>query len=357
MGGYIIKRLLLILPTLFGIMLINFIIVQFAPGGPVEQVIAQASGFGGSSTAGVSSAGSMGPSTSSYAGASGLDPEQIAAIEKQFGFDKPPHQRFMLMIGNYLQLDFGDSFFQDRPVMDLVVERLPVSLSLGLWSLLLIYGISIPLGIAKAIRNGAPFDIWTSAVIFSAYAVPGFLFAILLIVVFAGGSYLDWFPLRGLVSESFEQMGIVAQLKDYLWHLALPLTALTLGGFAMPTMLTKNSFLEELNKQYVLTARAKGLKERRLLYGHVFRNAVLILIAGFSGAFVSIIFTGALLIEVIFSLDGIGLLGFEAIIKRDYPIIFGTLFSFTLIGMLIQLIGDLSYVLVDPRIDFESRQT
>jgi len=355
MGVYILKRLMLIVPTLFGIMLVNFIIVQFAPGGPVEQVIAQASGFGGASV-GVSSA-AMGPSGSSYAGASGLDPEQIAAIEKQFGFDKPPHERFIQMIGNYLQLDFGDSFFQDRPVVDLVLERLPVSLSLGLWSLLLIYGISIPLGIAKAVRNGAKFDIWTSAVIFAAYAVPGFLFAILLIVVFAGGSYLDWFPLRGLVSESFSEMGLLEKIKDYLWHLALPLTALTLGGFAMPTMLTKNSFLEELNKQYVLTARAKGLKERRLLYGHVFRNAVLILIAGFSGAFVSIIFTGALLIEVIFSLDGIGLLGFEAIVKRDYPIIFGTLFSFTLIGMLVQLIGDLAYVLVDPRIDFESRET
>jgi len=350
MGVYILKRLLLIIPTLFGIMLINFIIVQFAPGGPVEQMIAQSSGFGDSAAA-------MGPSSSGYVGSSGLDPAQIAAIEKQFGFDKPPYERFYLMIVNYLQLDFGNSFFQDRPVLDLVFERLPVSLSLGLWSLLLIYGISIPLGIAKAVRSGSKFDIWTSAVIFSAYAVPGFLFAIVLIVLFAGGSYLNWFPLRGLISESFSDMSLFAQLQDYLWHLALPLTALTLGGFAMPTMLTKNSFLEELNKQYVLTARAKGLKERRMLYGHVFRNAVLILIAGFSGAFVSIIFTGALLIEVLFSLDGVGLLGFEAIIKRDYPIIFGTLFSFTLIGMLIQLIGDLVYVLVDPRIDFESRQT
>ena len=355
MGRYILKRLALVLPTLFGIMLVNFIIVQFAPGGPVEQALADAAGLGFSSTAAASSA-AMGPSgDGGYAGSSGLDPELVARLEKQFGFDKPPHERFALMMWNYLRLDFGDSYFQDRAVVDLVLERLPVSISLGLWSLLLIYAISIPLGIAKAVRDGQRFDVWTSAVIFTAYAIPGFLFAILLIVLFAGGSYLDWFPLRGLTSDNFDDLGPLAQVGDYLWHLALPLTALTIGGFATLTMLTKNSFLEELNKPFVLTARAKGLTERRVLYGHVFRNAMLIVIAGFPAAFVGILFTGALLIEVIFQLDGIGLLGYEAVVKRDYAILFGTLFSFTLIGLVMQLIGDLTYVLVDPRIDFESR--
>ena len=355
MGRYIARRLLLILPTLFGIMVINFTIVQFAPGGPVEQVLAQSSGFSMSATAAVSS-GSLGPSgDTGYTGSSGLDPELVARLEKQFGFDKPAHERFLLMMGNYLRLDFGHSYFQDRAVVDLVIERLPVSISLGLWSLLLIYAISIPLGIAKAVRDGQRFDLWTSAVVFTAYAVPGFLFAILLIVVFAGGSYLDWFPLRGLTSENFADLGWAGKIGDYFWHLALPLTALTIGGFATLTMLTKNSFLEELNKQFVLTARAKGVTERRVLYGHVFRNAMLIVVAGFPAAFVGILFTGALLIEVIFSLDGIGLLGYEAVVKRDYPILFGTLFSFTLIGLIMQLIGDLTYTLVDPRIDFEAR--
>ena len=355
MGRYILKRLALIVPTLFGIMLVNFVIVQFAPGGPVEQVLADAAGYGFSSTASASSA-AMGPAgDGGYAGSSGLDPELVARLEKQFGFDKPAHERFALMMWNYLRLDFGDSYFQDRAVVDLVLERLPVSVSLGLWSLLLIYAISIPLGIAKAVRDGQRFDVWTSAVIFTAYAVPGFLFAILLIVLFAGGSYLDWFPLRGLTSDNFDDLPPLAKVGDYLWHLALPLTALTIGGFATLTMLTKNSFLEELNKQFVLTARAKGLTERRVLYGHVFRNAMLIVIAGFPAAFVGILFTGALLIEVIFQLDGIGLLGYEAVVKRDYAILFGTLFSFTLIGLVMQLIGDLAYVLVDPRIDFEGR--
>lgn len=358
MGAYITKRLLLIFPTLFGIMLINFIIIQFAPGGPVEQALAQATGMGGfSTTANVSSAQSMGPANDSggYSGASGLDPEIVEELKKQFGFDKPAHVRFLLMMKNYLMLDFGTSYFQDREVVDLVLERLPVSMSLGLWSLFLIYMISIPLGVAKAVRDGQQFDIWTSVIVFTAYAIPGFLFAIILIVFFAGGSYLDWFPLRGLVSEEFDNLSFFAQVKDYLWHLALPLTALTIGGFATLTMLTKNSFLEELNKQFVLSARAKGLSERRVLYGHVFRNAMLIVIAGFPAAFVGILFTGALLIEVIFSLDGIGLLGYEAVIKRDYPILFGTMFSFTLIGLFMQLIGDITYTLVDPRIDFETR--
>ena len=356
MGRYVLRRLLLILPTLFGIMVINFVIVQFAPGGPVEQALAQASGFGMSSTANVSAGGTLGPAgDTGYTGGSGLDPALVERLEKQFGFDRPAPERFLLMMWNYLRLDFGVSYFQDRQVVDLVLERLPVSLSLGLWSLLLIYSISIPLGIAKAVRDGQRFDLWTSAVVFTAYAIPGFLFAILLIVVFAGGSYLDWFPLRGLVSDNFDDLAWPAKITDYFWHLALPLTALTIGGFATLTMLTKNSFLEELNKQFVLTARAKGLSERRVLYGHVFRNAMLIVIGGFPAAFVGILFTGALLIEVIFSLDGIGLLGYEAVIKRDYPILFGTLFSFTLIGLVMQLIGDLTYVLVDPRIDFEGR--
>jgi microcin C transport system permease protein len=357
MGRYVLRRLLLIVPTLIGIMVINFVIVQFAPGGPVEQVIAQVSGMAGSSTASISSAGQLGPGgESGYSGSSGLDPNLVAQLEKQFGFDRPAHERFLLMMWNYARLDFGSSYFQDRPVVDLVLERLPVSVSLGLWSLLLIYCISIPLGIFKAVGDGGRFDVWSSAVVFTAYAIPGFLFAILLIVVFAGGSYLDWFPLRGLTSDNFSELSFWDQIKDYFWHLALPLTALTIGGFATLTMLTKNSFLEELNKQFVLTARAKGLSENRVLYGHVFRNAMLIVIAGFPAAFVGILFTGALLIEVIFSLDGIGLLGYEAVIKRDYPILFGTLFCFTLIGLIMQLIGDLVYVLVDPRIDFESRQ-
>ncbi|MEC9252396.1 MAG: microcin C ABC transporter permease YejB [Pseudomonadota bacterium] len=357
MGRYLLRRLFLIVPTLLGVMVINFVIVQFAPGGPVEQAIIQASGMSMSSTASVSSAGSMGPSTESgYTGSEGLDPQFVARLEKAFGFDKPPHERFLLMLGNYITLDFGESYFQDKAVLDLVVERLPVSVSLGLWSLLLIYSISIPLGMAKAVRDGTPFDVWSSATVFVAYAIPGFLFAIMLIVFFAGGTYLDWFPMRDLFSENFEELSPLAKVRDYFWHLALPLTALTIGGFATLTMLTKNSFLEEINKQFVLTARAKGLTERRVLFGHVFRNGMLIVIAGFPAAFVGLMFTGALLIEVIFSIDGIGLLGYEAIVKRDYPIFFGTLFCFTLIGLVMQLIGDIVYTLVDPRIDFEARE-
>ncbi|MDK1023737.1 MAG: microcin C ABC transporter permease YejB [Gammaproteobacteria bacterium] len=365
MGRYLLKRLVLILPTLFGIMTINFIIVQFAPGGPVEQIIAQLTTGTMSTTAGISGGGDSGVQNSSVdAGASGqnlgsygLDPELIADLERQFGFDKPPHERFVRMLGNYIRLDFGTSFYQDRPVIELIVERMPVSISLGLWSILLIYGISIPLGIAKAVRDGSRFDIWTSSLIFVGYAIPGFLFAILLIVLFAGGNYLDLFPLRGLVSSNWESMGWWDQITDYFWHMALPITALTAGGFATLTMLTKNSFLEEISKQFVLTARAKGLSESRVLYGHVFRNAMLIVIAGFPAAFIGLFFTGSLLIEVIFSLDGMGLLSYEAVIKRDYPILFGTMFCFTLIGLVMHLVGDMTYVLVDPRIDFESRET
>ncbi|MEM7363911.1 MAG: microcin C ABC transporter permease YejB [Pseudomonadota bacterium] len=361
MGKYILKRMALIVPTLFGIILINFVIVQFAPGGPIEQIIAQVTTGNISTTSGISGGGDSGVSNNAAAseadisGTYGLDPELIADLEKQFGFDKPAHERFFDMVVNYLQFDFGMSFFQDRPVLDLVLERIPVSISLGLWSLLIVYGISIPLGIAKAVRDGTRFDLWTSSIIFVGYAIPGFLFAILLIVVFAGGNYFDIFPLRGLVSDNWDELSWPDKILDYFWHLALPVTALTIGGFATLTMLTKNSFLEEINKQFVLTARSKGLTERRVLYGHVFRNAMLIVIAGFPAAFVSIFFTGSVLIEVIFSLDGMGLLSYEAIIKRDYPILFGTVFCFTLIGLIMHLVGDLTYVLVDPRIDFETR--
>ena len=356
MGRYVLRRLLLILPTLFGIMVINFILVQFAPGGPVEQAIVQAQGLDISTTASVSAPTSMGPSSqSSYTGSEGLDPAFVARMEKAFGFDKPPLERFLLMLWNYVRLDFGESYFQNRTVFDLVVERLPVSVSLGLWSLVLIYGVSIPLGMAKAVRDGTAFDVWSSAVVFVAYAIPGFLIAVMLIILFAGGTYLDWFPMRGMVSEHFSDLTPFGKVTDYFWHLALPLTALTIGGFATLTMLTKNSFLEEVNKQFVLTARSKGLTEKRVLFGHVFRNAILIVIAGFPAAFVSLLFTGALLIEVIFSIDGIGLLGYEAVVKRDYPIFFGTLFVFTLIGLVMQLIGDIVYTIVDPRIDFETR--
>lgn len=361
MGRYVIQRIALMVPTLLGIMLINFLIVQLAPGGPIDQIIEQMmSGQAGViSTRATGTTMEMG-STSAVGGARnaasrGLDPELLADLEKQFGFDKPLHERFLLMMGGYLTLDFGESFYQDRPVVDLVLERLPVSISLGLWSMLLIYTISIPLGVRKAVRDGTRFDAWTSAALFVGYAVPGFLFAVLLIIVLAGGSYLDWFPLRGLVSDNWDELSALGKIGDYFWHLALPVAALTIGGFATLTMLTKNSFLEEISKQFVLTARAKGLTERRVLYGHVFRNAMLIVIAGFPAALIGILFTGSMLIEVIFSLEGIGLLGFEAVIARDYPIMFGTLFAFTVIGLVLHLIGDLTYTFVDPRIDFESR--
>jgi len=360
MLAYILRRLLLIIPTLFGILLINFIIIQAAPGGPVEQMIAKLEGFdaaAGGATGRISGGGSeVAASSSSYRGAQGLDPELIKDIEKLYGFDKSAPERFWIMISNYLKLDFGESFLRDAKVTDLIMEKMPVSISLGLWSTLIMYLVSIPLGVAKAVRHGSAFDVWTSTAIVVGYAVPAFLFAILLIVVFAGGSYLDWFPLRGLTSNNFDELSTWGKIVDYFHHLALPITALVIGNFATLTLLTKNSFLDEINKQYVVTARAKGLSERGVLYGHVFRNAMLLIIAGFPAAFIGIFFTGSLLIEVIFSLDGLGLLSFEAAMNRDYPVVFGTLFIFTLLGLVVKLIGDLTYTLVDPRIDFASRE-
>jgi len=364
MSTYILRRLLLILPTLLGILVINFVVVQAAPGGPVEQMIAilEGHGAGGISEQLTGAAGTTGMSQGSnstgtnYQGNRGLSPELIKEIEKLYGFDKPAHERFWLMLKNYSRFEFGDSLFRNSSVVDLIIDKLPVSLSLGLWSTLIIYLISIPLGIKKAVNHGSNFDIWTSAAIIIGYAIPGFLLAILLIVLLAGGSYLNVFPLRGLTSAGFETMSLGEQIIDYFWHLALPITAYTIGGFATLTMMTKNSFLDEINRQYVTTARAKGLTEKRILYGHVFRNAMLIIISGFPAAFISIFFAGSLLIEVIFSLDGLGLLGFESVINRDYPVIFGTLFIFTLLGLIVKLISDLVYVLVDPRIDFETRE-
>jgi microcin C transport system permease protein len=362
MSAYILRRLLFIIPTLFGIMVLNFIIVQAAPGGPVERILAQLQGHGVEATArfGGGEARETGQTAQAAEetdsrGARGIDPQLIKELEQQFGFDKPAHERFFQMIGNYLRLDFGESFYQDRSVIDLVIDKLPVSISLGLWTTVLVYLISIPLGIRKAVQDGTRFDVWTSGVVIIGNAIPSFLFAVLLVVVFAGGSYLDWFPLRGLVSDDWESLSWPARIADYFWHIALPVLAMVIGGFAGLTMLTKNSFMEEINKQYVLTARAKGLSERRVLYGHVFRNAMLIVIAGFPSAFIGILFSSSLLIEVIFSLDGLGLLGFEAAIDRDYPVMFGTLFVFTLLGLVMNLIGDLMYVAIDPRIDFESR--
>ena len=360
MLAYILRRLLLIIPTLFGILLINFLIIQAAPGGPVEQMIAKLEGFdaaAGGATGRVSGgAAEVSSASSSYRGGQGLDPELVAEIERMYGFDKPASERFWQMLGNYARLDFGSSFFRDASVLELIAEKLPVSISLGLWSTLIVYLVSIPLGIAKAVRHGSAFDVWTSSAIIIGYAIPAFLFAILLIVVFAGGSYLDWFPLRGLTSNDFDELSTGGKILDYLWHLVLPVTALVIGNFATLTLLTKNSFLDEINKQYVVTARAKGLSEKRVLYGHVFRNAMLIIIAGFPSAFIGIFFTGSLLIEVIFSLDGLGLLSFESALNRDYPVVFGSLFIFTLLGLLVKLIGDLTYTLVDPRIDFASRE-
>ena len=375
MTSYVIRRLLLIIPTMIGIMAISFLVVQFAPGGPVERVIAQLQGTdvdatsrvtgGGGDFAGTgvdpASGGEGGP-TSAYLGAQGLNPEFIAKLEKQFGFDKPPHERFLLMMWNYFRFDFGESYFRDVSVIDLIKEKLPVSISLGLWMTLLSYAISIPLGIRKAVKDGSRFDVWTSAVIVVGYAIPGFLFAILLITLFAGGSFWDFFPLRGLWSDRYvhtpwyEWITDPAAIADYFWHLALPLTAMALSAFATSTLLTKNSFLDEIRKQYVTTARAKGLTEHQVLYGHVFRNAMLIVIAGFPGAFISIFFAGALLIETIFSLDGLGYLGFTAVLGRDYPVVFATLYIFSLLGLIVNLISDLTYMWIDPRIDFETRE-
>lgn len=368
MLAYVLRRLLLMIPTLFGIMVLNFLIVQAAPGGPIERVVAQLQGNAVDATArftgsaGGDSGASQQPQTtgdsgSRYKGAQGVDPELIKELEKQFGFDKPLHERFFQMMGNYLTFNFGESYFRNERVVDLVLSKMPVSISLGLWTTLLVYLISIPLGIRKAVKDGSAFDVWSSGVIIAGYAIPSFLFAVLLIVLFAGGRYFEWFPLRGLVSDNWADLSWPQRILDYLWHVTLPVTAMVIGGFASLTMLTKNSFLDEISKQYVLTARAKGLTENRVLYGHVFRNAMLLVIAGFPAAFIGILFTGALLIEVIFSLDGLGLLGFEAAINRDYPVMFGTLYFFTLLGLVMNLIGDLMYVATDPRIDFEARES
>ena len=366
MYAYILRRLALVPLTLLGIMLVNFVIIQAAPGGPVEQMIAQITGTAVDATARITGGagetalitqqpGNAGGSPK-YRGAQGLPPDLIADIERQFGFDRPAHERFLLMIGNYATFDFGDSFFRDKSVMSLVIEKLPVSISLGVWTTLLVYLISIPLGIRKAIRDGSRFDVWTSGAVIVGNAIPGFLFAILLVVLFAGGRYWEIFPLRGLVSSNWEDLSTLDRILDYFWHMALPILSMVIGGFAGLTVLTKNSFLEEINKHYVVTARAKGLEERRVLYGHVFRNAMLIVVAGFPAAFVGILFTGSLLTEIIFSLDGLGLLGFEAAINRDYPVMFGTLYFFTLLGLLLNIVGDIMYHVIDPRIDFERRE-
>ena len=357
---YVGKRLLLIVPTLFGIITINFFIVQLAPGGPVDQMLAQMSGEAIGATVRIAGAatapGAADTMSTQFPGAEGVDPELIAALEAQFGFDRPLHERYLRLLVDYLRFDLGDSYYQNRSVVGLVFERFPVSISLGLWSMLLTYLIAIPLGVAKAVRDGSRFDVWTSAAIFVGYATPGFLFAVFLIVLLAGGTYFDLFPLKGLVSENFDELSWPAKIGDYFWHLALPVLSLTVGGFATLTMLTKNSFLEEISKQFVLTARSKGLDDGRVLYGHVFRNAMLIVVAGFPAALIGVLFTGALLIEVIFSLEGLGLLGFEAALARDFPVMFGTLYMFTLVGLLLHLVGDIAYTLVDPRIDFETRE-
>ena len=366
MATYILKRLLLMIPTLLGILLISFVIVQFVPGGPVERMIAQLQGhgseatarFGGGSGGADMAAGAAAQSTgqtSQYRGAQGLDPEFIKELERMYGFDRPAPERFWIMLKNYVRFDLGESYYRNISVIKLIGEKMPVSISLGLWSTLIIYLISIPLGIKKAVRDGEAFDIWTSAAIFIGYAIPSFMFAILLIVLFAGGRYFDWFPLRGLVSDNWQEMSFPRLALDYAWHMVLPVAAMVISGFASLTLLTKNSFLDEISKLYVLTARAKGLSENQVLYGHVFRNAMLIVIAGFPAAFIHIFFTGSLLIEVIFSLDGLGLLGYESIINRDYPVVLGTLYIYALIGLVMTLVRDVVYVQVDPRIDFDSR--
>ncbi|MBC6496941.1 MAG: microcin C ABC transporter permease YejB [Alphaproteobacteria bacterium GM7ARS4] len=368
MGAYLIRRLFLLVPTMFGVMVINFIIVQAAPGGPIERVLAAMKGQSTSHTARFSGSGSeqlgqrdVSPHTSSsisqyYEGSRGIEPELIQELERYYGFDKPASARFIEMMQRYILFDFGESFYRDRTVLQLIADKLPVSISLGLWTVLLVYLISIPLGIRKAVHDGTAFDIWTSTCIIIGYAIPGFLFAILLIVLFAGGSFLDIFPLRGLTSDDWHDLSFFGKIVDYLWHITLPVCAMALSGFAGLTLLTKNSFLDEMNKHYVITAYAKGLQEKAVLYGHVFRNAMLIVIAGFPAAFLSIFFTSSLLIEVIFSLDGLGLLGFEAALGRDYPVLFATLYIYTLLGLLMKIVSDFTYVLIDRRIDFETRQ-
>jgi microcin C transport system permease protein len=369
MTAYIIRRLLFMIPTVFGIMLVSFVVVQFAPGGPVERVIAQLSGTDTGATSRISGSaggdfGSRGgiqsgaqmDINSKYRGAQGLDPEFIKSLEKQFGFDKPAYERFFIMLGNYLRFDFGKSYFRDVTVIQLIKEKLPVSISLGLWMTLISYLISIPLGIRKAVKDGTPFDTWSSGVIIIGYAIPGFLFAILLIILFAGGSFFQIFPLRGLTSDGWSQFPWWEKILDYFWHLTLPIVSMGLAAFATMTLLTKNCFLEELRKQYVLTARAKGCSERQVLYGHIFRNAMLLIIAGFPSAFIGAFFAGSLLIETIFSLDGLGLLSFESVLNRDYPVVFANLYIFALVGLVVNLISDLTYTWIDPRIDFETRE-
>ena len=357
MGAYIIRRLLLVIPTLLGIMIINFALTQFVPGGPIEQILAELEGQG-DVFEGIAGGGSEvvdAGGNDDYIGGRGLPADFIAELEREFGFDKPPLERFLNMMWNYVRFDFGESYFRSISVFDLVMEKMPVSITLGLWSTLIAYLISIPLGIKKAVRDGTPFDTWTSGAIIVGYAIPGFLFAILLIVLFAGGSYWRIFPLRGLTSQGWEDLSLIGKVLDYFWHITLPVLASTIGAFATLTLLTKNSFLDEIKKQYVMTARAKGLSERRVLYGHVFRNGMLIVISGFPALFIGVFFGGSLIIETLFSLDGLGRLGFEAAVARDYPVVFGTLFAFSLIGLVIGIITDLTYVLIDPRIDFEAR--
>jgi len=352
MWGYSLRRLLLIVPTLLCILLVNFVIVQAAPGGPVEQAIARLQGIGVGGAVGGGHVETVGGESRATRG---LDPKLLADIERQYGFDKPAGERLWLMLKQYARLDFGSSFFRGAKVTDLILQKLPVTLSLGLWATLITYLVSIPLGIRKAVHNGTAFDVWSSAAIIIGYALPGFLFALLLIITFGGGSALDWFPVRGLVSENFAQLSAWGKVVDYFWHLVLPVSALVIGGFATLTLLTKNSFLGEISRQYVVTARAKGLSEHQVLYGHVFRNAMLLVVAGLPQALVTVFFGGSLLIEVIFSLDGLGRMSYEAAVARDYPVVFGSLFIFTLFGLLIKLLGDLCYTLVDPRIDFSQR--
>ncbi len=355
MKAYFLRRLLLIIPTLFGIMLLNFVLVQVAPGGPVENLVMQLEGKGESATAGVAGGGMEVSKTSIYRGRRGLDPQLVEQIKKIYGFDKPPLERFKDMALHYLKFDFGNSFYQDKSVIQLIKEKLPVSISLGLWTTLLVYLISIPLGIKKAVRDGSKFDFWTSTLIVIFYAIPSFLLAVFLIIFFAGDSFWNIFPLRGLVSDNWHQLSLFHKIIDYLWHMVLPVSAMVMSGFALLTLFTKNLFLDEINKQYVVTARAKGLSERAVLYGHVFRNAMLIVIASFPATLVGILFTGSLLIELIFSLDGIGLLSYESVVNRDYPVVFANLYIFSLIGLLFNIVRDFVYVLVDPRIDFGKR--